>query len=415
MADDSDASGLDSAWKHVAFTSVSDPRFGSFTRTRIERIIAIVVGVGCAVLGGQALIASLGAPREDVGWHPALGLAVFIPLGLMILACFAGRGQRLFAVVFIVVYTGALVVWPVAAAGVPAMPGIEPWPFYLINVGTVAAVLVFPLTGQIVAAAAIPLLWGVVRLAQAQAVAGLVLPVVLDVSFALILAGIMVALGWVFRSMAASVDAARERVVTSYAAAASAAAAEGERATVGALMHDSVLAALIAVERAASDRERMLAVGMARDALTALADAEHGASQSVEGAVATDEIVWRIEASARELGVDVRVGRSGGTVRVPGPVARALTLAAAQALTNAVQHADGVGLRADLVVGGTPARVAVRVTDDGPGFDPDAVPADRLGVRASIVARMAAVGGKATIVSGVGGTTVCLEWAEPAT
>ncbi len=69
-------------------------------------------------------------------------------------------------------------------------------------------------------------------------------------SFALILGGMLTTLGVVFRSVAANVDETRARAVESYADAAAADAAEQERVAVAALMHDSVLAALIAAERA---------------------------------------------------------------------------------------------------------------------------------------------------------------------
>jgi len=43
------------------------------------------------------------------------------------------------------------------------------------------------------------------------------------------------------------------------------------------------------------------------------------------------------------------------------------------------------------------------VTDRGPGFDPDAAPADRFGVRESILGRMQRAGGTARIAAGPGG------------
>ena len=50
-------------------------------------------------------------------------------------------------------------------------------------------------------------------------------------------------------------------------------------------------------------------------------------------------------------------------------------------------------------------RVEVFVRDRGPGFDPGAVPADRRGVRESIVGRMQRHGGEAVINSVPGGGT----------
>ena len=72
--------------------------------------------------------------------------------------------------------------------------------------------------------------------------------------------------------------------------------------------------------------------------------------------------------------------------------AEALVAAAREAIVNAAKFA---GRRAG--VASTPRSTAsgveVFVRDRGPGFDPDAVPADRRGVRESIVGRMERHGG----------------------
>ena len=175
----------------------------------------------------------------------------FVPLGAMLVACVVGRGVRLFAGIFAIIYPITLLLWPMATVGGTADPAAEPWIWYLVNVATVASVLAFPLYLQIAWTASIPLLFGVVRLMQAGFERDYWYSVTLDVSFALILGGMLTTLGWVFRSVAANVDETRARAVESYAAAAAADAAEQERIAVAALMHDSVLAALIAAERAA--------------------------------------------------------------------------------------------------------------------------------------------------------------------
>jgi signal transduction histidine kinase len=75
---------------------------------------------------------------------------------------------------------------------------------------------------------------------------------------------------------------------------------------------------------------------------------------------------------------------------------RALAAAAREALVNAAKFAsdDGpVSLYAE--AGGE--RLQVFVRDRGPGFDPEATPADRRGVRESIIGRMARHGGRAAI------------------
>jgi len=94
---------------------------------------------------------------------------------------------------------------------------------------------------------------------------------------------------------------------------------------------------------------------------------------------------------------------------LPGPVAGAFAGAAQQALTNADRHAqvDAVEVRVTSAAG----QVGVRVVDHGIGFDFDRLDDMRRGLRASIVERMAAIGGGARISSNPGrGTVVELWW-----
>jgi len=67
----------------------------------------------------------------------------------------------------------------------------------------------------------------------------------------------------------------------------------------------------------------------------------------------------------------------------------------------------GGGSPVDVYAEVADGEVEVYVRDRGPGFDPAAVPADRRGVRESIVGRMERHGGRATVRSAPGeGTEV---------
>jgi signal transduction histidine kinase len=404
---------LDTAWGHVARPRRAGAGIGSFTRSRVERIITITAGIGSLVLGLQAFLAALGPHDERPGWHEPLMVAVFGPLAIMIIACFVGRGVRIAAGGFALLYVLALAAWPIATEGLQPRSVDEPWIWYLVNIATLAAVLAFPLPLQIAWTVLAPVLFGVVRLIQGDFQSTFWMMLGLDVSFALILGGVILTLGWLLRSMAANVDDTRARAITSYADAAAADAAEQERVAMAALMHDSVLAALIAAERAQTPRERTLAATMAREALTGLAGTEAEGGADDDEARTAAGIADDIEAAAAELGLELTVARSiaESSPVVPGWVARALILAATQSVANAVQHAGGVGLR--VAVSGGSGQIDVLIADAGKGFDLAAIPDDRLGIRASIIARVAAVGGSAHLDTGPGGTTVRLEWREP--
>lgn len=384
-----------------------------FTQARVERIIRVVVALGCAVLGVQAFLNAWGSRQESPAVHLPLLLVVFIPLGMMVAACLAGVAVRAAAGVFAVVFPLVLVCWPLMVQGRGLHAGGAPWIWYLLNVATAAAVLVFPLAMQIVWAALIPVLYAVARLLQLGIGSSATVGVALDATFAAILGAVVIVLGWLLRSVAVGIDRARSDAVASYAEAASANAAETERVAVAALMHDSVLAALIAAERAETPREEGLASAMAREALTRLANADQdsgeGPDEPVDAAAVAAGLRTVVAGLAPDIPVEAEIGV--GVPAVPGRVARALVLAAAQAVRNAIDHAQARGLRVSLRV--DVAGVRLQVIDRGPGFDPANIPEDRLGIRGSIVARMAAVGGRARVRTAAAGTLVTLDWQHP--
>lgn len=402
---------LREAWTQIPSPGSAETESERFTGKRMERILATVVAIGSAALGGQALFAAIGGMPPDVSpVRVVLLVGVYVPLVAMLVACVTGRGVRLSAGAFAIVYLIALAAWPfiVDADRLPA--GGQPWIFFLVNVGVVAAMLAFSMRVQLLWAVGVPLVYGYVRLVEGEFSHTYWTTTAFDVSFTLILGIVIVSLGWMFRSVAAGVDEARGQAVASYASAAAAAAAEEERVAMAALMHDSVLAALIAAERADTDRARDLAVAMAREALTRLANTEAAVAQ--EGSdepVGAAQIVIELRRALSESGADAVVEEHGSSASIPGRAARALVLAARQAIGNAVTHAGGRGLHL-LVTGRDQHSITVTITDTGPGFDMDAVAEDRLGIRASIIARMAAVAGTATIESDETGTIVVLGW-----
>jgi signal transduction histidine kinase len=96
----------------------------------------------------------------------------------------------------------------------------------------------------------------------------------------------------------------------------------------------------------------------------------------------------------------VSVGDSAMTGRL-----EALVMAAREAMLNAARHGGGP---VSVYLEATGGAAEIFVKDRGPGFDPAAIPADRLGVRESIIGRMRRHGGTAVIVSNPDGTEVRL-------
>jgi signal transduction histidine kinase len=402
--------GLKEAWEKIPTPGEVGQELERFAGRRMERIIAIVVGVGALALGTQALVNALVKMRVVDAPHVSMMALVFVPWLAMLVSCTLGRGVRLTAGIFFVAYLVDLLLWPFVATHKNLVPTDQPWIFFLVNVAGVAAVVAFPLGVQVAWALVGPFVYGAVRLVQGDFGADFWIVTAFDVSFTLILGLVLVALGWMFRSVANGVDDARGRAVALYTAAASAEAVEHERVAVAALMHDSVLAALIAAERAGTDRERSLAMEMAREALTRLANAEAPAQEGSDEPVEVELLAEDLRRAVTQMGLTIEVEQFGHGA-VPDRVARAMALAARQAIGNAVAHASARGL-AVVVEGHGDTGLTVKVSDTGHGFDPSQVGADRLGIRASILARMAAVGGSATIDSDRRGTVVTLGWSR---
>ena len=212
----------------------------------------------------------------------------------------------------------------------------------------------------------------------------------------LAVAGIGVVAGpWVYR-LAADLTAERaERVRTQ------------DRADVAAHLHDSVLQTLALIQKNADDGPLVarLARAQERDLRAWLYSTETNDEHTVAGAL-------RAAAAAVEdaHGVAVEVvvvgDRDHSEAWVP------VVQATREAMTNAAKHADVA--QVDVYAEISDDAVAVFVRDRGAGFDRDAVPADRFGVRHSIEDRMSRHGGTAEIRSAPGeGTEVRLRLPAP--
>lgn len=195
-----------------------------------------------------------------------------------------------------------------------------------------------------------------------------------------------------------------------------------ERSRVDAVIHDEVLATLLAGATGTPGIAEPLAAQAA--STSAMLDS-WGSAEDAEGQVGWEGplLPWVCDLAAdagTELLLDGRPRGAGEPLPtafwsdVPADAALALEGSVRQALRNCRLHAPGARTTVDVDTRGP--GVAVSVRDDGPGFRPEEVSASRLGIRLGIVERMHAVeGGGADIVSRPGaGTRVHLWWTPPA-
>lgn len=188
------------------------------------------------------------------------------------------------------------------------------------------------------------------------------------------------------------------------------------------LLHDTVLNTLTALARAGGSAVEVVSRCKAD---VRLIERVLGDPEDTSGAAwpPYDGLLTGIEAVAAEMrsrGLDVHVEVTGSVEvtanslpAVPTQVARAMAQAVREALVNVTSHAgtSEAWIKVSLAEEGG-LRVAVR--DAGVGFAPDRVGPGRLGLRRSIVERIADQGGQASVKSAPGeGTVVNMRWAAP--
>jgi signal transduction histidine kinase len=117
--------------------------------------------------------------------------------------------------------------------------------------------------------------------------------------------------------------------------------------------------------------------------------------------------VLSVIAAAERGGLDINLTGNVLAVDALTPASlEALTGALAQCLTNVRKHSGR--FTAEVVILDAGDDVTVTVIDGGIGFDVDAVPADRLGLRQSVRGRIEGVGGDVRVWSGEGAGTAVL-------
>jgi signal transduction histidine kinase len=163
-----------------------------------------------------------------------------------------------------------------------------------------------------------------------------------------------------------------------------------ERAEMAAHLHDSVLQTLALMQKRAGDPREVAA--LARRQERELRAWLNGSRQE-RGASLAAALEAEVAALEDAHGVPVDVVAVGD--RPLDVAGEALVAAAREAVLNAVKFAHDAPISVYAEVRGDHVEVFVR--DRGPGFDLDAVPPDRRGLRESVVGRMARHGGRAAI------------------
>jgi signal transduction histidine kinase len=174
---------------------------------------------------------------------------------------------------------------------------------------------------------------------------------------------------------------------------------EEQRAEIAAHLHDSVLQTLALIQNRAGASSEVARIARAQE--RELRDWLYAGSEAPASDLATD---LRDFAAALEIDHPVHID----VVAVGEPVQRGtaeLAAAAREAMLNAARHAGG---EISVYVESRAGAVDVFVRDRGPGFDVEALPEGRFGVRESIIGRMKRAGGHAAVTPRDTGTEIHL-------
>lgn len=179
-------------------------------------------------------------------------------------------------------------------------------------------------------------------------------------------------------------------------------AATEERARIAARIHDSVLQTLTVIQRQSDQPE---IAKLARTQERQLRQWLFGAGESVS----TGTLFGGLRVASGEVedmyGVQIRPVTVGEDLPVDNAL-MALLQAGRECMVNAAKHSGCDEVNVYCEVGRGVVELFVR--DRGCGFDPETVPADRHGLRGSVIGRMREVGGTVTVDSGSFGTEVTL-------
>lgn len=148
-----------------------------------------------------------------------------------------------------------------------------------------------------------------------------------------------------------------------------------------AFIHDHVLTQLSAIWRGTipPDPQRILADirRSGQDSLDSLGGVTYGdAVNQISAAVLTEYPATRVDPP----------GTIPAGARLPATTVAALADALRQGAANVAKHAPGTTAR--LCFDLQPERFTAVLADDGPGFDPEGLPEDRVGIRVSILGRL---------------------------
>jgi signal transduction histidine kinase len=404
------------ATRAVPAPGVATGNRSPISRLQIEGLISRLVAVFGIVFGVQTvpvLFAQIEASQPVWAWIvvPALYLSII----LSFIAAITQRWVVTTSVIVSVVYLLALVTWPIAVIEPGHFDQGRYWLYFLMTVATASAAIGFTTPVATVYLFAIPTIYGVIRLTP-DGGGTTIVEAILESVYAILIGGAVVLIATLLRQAAASVDAAQSAALDRYSLAVHAHATEIERVQVDSIVHDSVLTTLLSAARAYSPEAKRIASTMAANAIGHLREAAL-VNPDDGGTVRLSSVLRRISEAASSMSAPFELRtREVSAQSMPLQAAEAVYSAAVQAMVNSLQHAgqDPHVSRWLTIRGSGPGGIEVEVGDTGTGFSFIDLPAERMGLRVSIVERVTNAGGAVDIDSVIHeGTVISIRWPRP--
>ena len=414
------------AWVRRAFESDSaEPDLD-----RVRRVGARFLGlgfIGYPVVSAASILAS--APLTDA-WWPPLSILLSVGPGILVIAATFRPGTAWLTPLALTTWAGYILglgLWFVAWNGTTLTNPDDSaqWMVAFCGMPSMVLMLVRPrlaVAGLLVSSTLAHLSQQLGRFGEVTSDA----PV--EILWSLVFTGVFLAVVLVATRTGRELDETREETYRTAANVAAASAREVEKERFDAIVHDRVIASLLAVRPGRPDER------LAAQAASALDELARVPGPGDADTVTDVEVVRRIRLAAADIserfdvevvggqstdgqdpgdqdGMDVpRAERASYPVEVLDAVVEAMS----ESLRNVLRHA-GDDAECAVIVQLASDALSMAVVDDGVGFDPESVAVGRLGIAVSIRGRLARLpGGHARMHSRAGrGTTVQIRWERP--
>jgi len=401
----------------AATVAAAEPGLETRAETQVVRVITIVFGVAALVFFALAL-----GPIVDQSRYlspVSLGIVIAAVFGMPILIAIVSRFLPLPALraahgVYSISYSMVLLAWVPAMTDFPMPLETSPWPLGVLALGTVSAALAWraPLAWTLLTVNSA--LLGAVRYFAAGGVS-IDLPIQ-DAIYSVAFSAIFTSLAMVALRSARELDRVTTLERATATRLASTAARLREQSRLDALVHDEVMSALYYASKGDTELDSTVRAQAVR-ALAEVSSIESDASASSSPGSAED-FSDRLRSTVASLDDSVRYSITGARAATIGSdVVAAFVDATSEAVRNSLIHAQSGprDVQRSVQLALSEATVTVRIVDDGIGFEPSAVPPQRLGILLSIRHRLSLLdGGLASVDSTPGrGTVVTLTWRAP--